>query len=489
MGRLGNMLRAAAIAAAHALVADRPTQVQAAPPAPPPAASSRPTGVRTLLLQRPLPFGRLAPRGQDARDLQFYDAATNHPEFGVTPQRILAAFRGAEAGDPTAQNELFDGLIEGDCHLRSLFEKREQAVAGKPRVIQAGDDTPNGMLAAEVLRVSMSRLALVEAFEHLLKYNRFGYSGCEIDWDVVNIGGRDWIVPTWFTPVPVRRFRINAGTLGLANGGGLDELRLITDYRRPFGDPLRPGKWLILRRSGTALARSGLMRTGAWPAMGKRYGFRDWLVWMEKYGQPLPIAKYDPEKSDEDSKDVAATAIRAIGETNGAVIPKDIDIDFAEAKRFGDSGSVHQAEIDHCNAEMSKLVNGSTLTNDNKGSGGASYALGSVHDNVRWEAVQYDAERLETAFERDVSAAFVAYNDLRCAPPQLKIQVVRDLDPMTRVQVASKYRNELGGKVSSQQMAQELGFREPSGAGDELPGMPVKPTTTKPIEQSAPGEA
>jgi hypothetical protein len=66
--------------------------------------------------------------------------------------------------------------------------------------------------------------------------------------------------------------------------------------------------------------------------------------------------------------------------------------------------------------------------------------------------------------------------------------VVRDLDPMTRVQVASKYRNELGGKISAQQMGQEPGFREPSGAGDELPGMPA-PTTTKQMLKPAPGDA
>ena len=482
MGRLGNAIRAAATAAVHAFVVGQPAELVA-------PRSDRPSGwgMNSLSLQRPRPFGGAAPRGQDARDLLFYDAVINHPEFGVTPASILSAFRAAETGDPTQQNDLFDGLIEGDGHLRSLFEKREQAVAGKPRVIQAGDDSANGQLAAEVMRTAMERLPLVDAFEHLLKYNRHGYSGCEVDWDIRNIGGRDWIVPTWFAPVPVRRFRINSGTLGLINGGGLDELRLITDYRKPLGDELRPGKWLILRRSGTALARSGLMRTGAWPAMGKRYGFRDWLVWMEKFGQPTPIARYT-DTDDDAAKYVAAEIIRSIGETNGAIAPKSIDIEFAEAKRFGDSGSVHLAEISHCNAEMSKLVNGSTLTNDSTGSGGASYALGSVHDGVRWEAVQYDAERLETAFEMNVSAAFVAYNDLRCAPPKLKIQVVRDLDPMTRVQVASKYKNELGGKVSAQQMGQELGFREPSGSGDELPGMPA-PTTTKQMLKPAPGDA
>jgi phage gp29-like protein len=61
---------------------------------------------------------------------------------------------------------------------------------------------------------------------------------------------------------------------------------------------------------------------------------------------------------------------------------------------------VHLAEISHCNAEMSKLVNGSTLTNDSTGSGGASYALGSVHDGVRLEAVQYDAETTSAARRR-----------------------------------------------------------------------------------------
>lgn len=452
--------------------------------------SAAPIDIRTRLdrdrdrlsLQRPQPILGPPPRGQDTRDLQFFDAILNHPEFGVTPLSILNAFRLAEAGDPTLQNDLFDGMIEGDCHLRSLFEKREQAVAGKPRVIQAGDASEAGALAAEVLRAAFRDLPMVEAYEHLLKYNRHGYAACEVDWDVRRIGDRDWIVPTWFVPVPPRRFRINYGMMGILNGG-LDELRLFTDYSKPWGDPLRPGKWFILRRSGTALARAGLMRTGVWPAAGKRWGWRDWLVWMEKFGQPLPIASYD-ETADDTSKDVAEEIVRSIGETNGAAIPKTIKLEFPEARRFGDTGSVHQAEIDHCNTEMSKLVNGSTLTNDNKGSGGASYALGAVHDNVRWEAVQYDAERIETAFQTQIARAFVIYNGLSCAPPKLKIQVFRDLDPMTRVNVASIYRNELGGKVSAQQMGQELGFREPSGTDDELPGMTVKPTQPTAAERA-----
>jgi len=134
---------------------------------------------------------------------------------------------------------------------------------------------------------------------------------------------------------------------------------------------------------------------------------------------------------------------------------------------------------------MSKRVNGSTLANDNAGSAGASYALGAVHDSVRWEAVEYDAGRIETAFRTQVFRPFMVFNGLANVPaPQMKIQVVRDLAPNTRIDVATKFINLAGGKVSSAQLSQELGFREPTDAADELPGAPEKmPATPTPKTQ------
>lgn len=44
---------------------------------------------------------------------------------------------------------------------------------------------------------------------------------------------------------------------------------------------------------------------------GRLSGFRDWIVWMEKFGQPTPIASYS-EETDEESKNVAAKIIRAV---------------------------------------------------------------------------------------------------------------------------------------------------------------------------------
>ena len=437
--------------------------------APKPAEQARAEPVR-LSMAPPRPLPATAPRGQDARDLWF-DTVPEHPGYGVTPDRVINAFRAAELGDPRIQCDLFDDVIEADCHLSSLFEKRSEAVAGKPWVIQAGNGDEVSALAAHVMREQLRLLPMDEVFQHLLTYNKYGYAAVEIDWTAKEIDGRIWIVPEWFVCVRARRFKI--GTIRFfGNQSTIDELRLFADPTRPLGDELRAGKWIILRRDrAMPLAQSGLMRSCIWPALGKRYSFRDWLVLGDKYGKPVPIASYQ-EDADDQAKSVAMQIVQNIGNDNGAIKPETIKLDFQETKADG-SSKLHGSLIQFCNSEMSKRVNGSTLANDNSNSGGASYALGAVHDSVRWEAVQYDATRLQTAFKTCVFEPFVKYNNLNCAPPELKIQVARDLDPNTRVEVAAIYRNQLGGKVSRAQMGEELGFREPTGPDDELPGTPA----------------
>lgn len=420
-------------------------------------------------LTRPRPLPSSAPFGQDARDMRSIDGMTDHPGYAITPQGVLAAFREAESGQPQKQCDLFDDLIENDAHLRNLFEQREQAVSGKPWVIQGQGEDGDSELAARVLTEALGRLPMIEVFQHLLTANRNGWGCAEIDWGLMTFEGAVFIVPTWLTPVPARRFRI---TTGFGNSsGGIDELRLLTDLKRPEGDELRPAKWIVLRRSGTRIARAALMRTGAWPAMAKRLGFRDALIFSQRFGLPLPIVHYD-ESADESTKDVGVELIKKLGSDGGAVVPKGLRMELVSGVQ-GDNQKVHSGLIAHCNAEMSKLVNGSTLSNDNANSGGgASYGLGEVHDTVRWDNVLFDAERLQEAFGTQLFVPFMHFNNLKGARPLLKLQVVRELDPKTLVEIAAILKNELGIEVSIKQLRQLLGVREPAGTNDAAPGAP-----------------
>lgn len=400
------------------------------------------------------------PKGKAARELTL-DHYQGHPGYGLTPQRLVGIYRQAEGGYPLSQCDLIDDIIENDPHLRNLLEQRAQAVAGKPWIIQAGGSRPQDEEAANLLRGALANVPTFSAFlEHQLGFNRYGWAASEADWEFVEVEGRTVAAPVHFANVPARRFRIAPN----------DELRLITKDYANEGEELAPGKWVVTRRSGVKVARSGLMRTAAWFALYKRFGTRDWVIFAEKFGIPLVLAVYE-ETSDETSKDVAAEIVENIGDDGGAVIPKGIGVEIHSEGRNSDSSATHGGLIAYCNREMSKLINGSTLSNDSGDSGGASYALGDVHAEVRWDNVLYDAERIQESFRDCISSAFVKFNELDAEPPTLAIRVVRDLQPAALVTIASKMKNELGIDVSTRQLRQITGLQEPAGDEDKAPGM------------------
>jgi phage gp29-like protein len=433
-----------------------------------------------LSMQRARALGPAAPSGQQARELPG-ENMQGHPGHGVTVASVVAIYAQAEAGWPLQQCDLFDDMLEGDCHLRSLFEQREQAVAGKPYVVQAGGAAEQDKLAARVLAAAMSRLPLIRFFLHQLSANRYGWGASEIDWGLFDFEGRLWVVPIWLANVPARRFKIDVRT---------NTIRLLTVSEPSKGEELVPGKWIVTARPGP-LARAALMRTATFPACYKRFGTRDWVIFSHKFGLPLVTAQYDEigagddkGAADDATRQVLTELVRNVGQDGGAVLPKSVDIKVHEAGRAGDASKTQGGLIGYCNAEMSKLINGSTLANDNAGSGGASYALGEVHASVRWDNIQFDAACVEEAFRTQLAAAFVEFNDLNCAPPLLRIQVVRDLTPTVRANVTDTYVNKLGGKASRTQLAEELGYRDPLDGDDVLPGAPA-PTTKAGASSSA----
>lgn len=422
--------------------------------------------VQTLARPRALPS--TPPLGQDAKNMRTFDAWTLHPGHEVSPRGVVAAFLLAERGNPQMQCDLIDDLVEGDCTARNLFEQREQAVAGKEWVMQAGGTSASEVTAARVLSIALKRLPMIDAFQHLLTFNRYGWGCCEVDWGIVEIDGDTWIVPIWLAPVDARRFKIDPNT---------DELRLYADAARPNGDELRPGKWLVLRRPGK-LARAGLMRTAAWPLVGKRLGWRDWLVYSQKFGLPLPLASYPDgggQISDADAITIAEKIVANIGADAGAVKPKSIELEMLDATKGSQpNDKTHGGLIAHCNAEMAKLIVGATLTNDNAGSGGASYALGAVHENVRWDNIVFDAARLQEAIRTQIAAAFMRFNNLSGEPPLITLQVVRDLAPQAWIEMGVRMKNQLGIDVSKAQMYEITGFRPPVSTDDKAPGMKVE---------------
>lgn len=426
-----------------------------------------------LALARPPSLPRVAPGGTVAHDLPWFDSFVEHPGRNITPQRMVQAFALAERGYPQQQIDLFSDLREGDGHARNLFDHRNRVVANKPLIYAGGDPSEEAALAAQVLTLATARLPIKQALEHLLKVNGDGHAAIEMDWGLMEFGGRQWVVPTNLTLVPPRRFRI--GVTGMIPVKGeaavrIDELRLYQEVTIPQGNPLEPGKWIVIVRQPNEVARGGLMRTASPVLMVKRFSFRDLIVLSQRYGIPFPIVKYDGTEDGETLK-TALEILRRIGTDGGAAVDKSLEISLEAGVTVKDP--MQYKLIALANAELSKLVNGSTLRNDN-GEGGGSYGLGDVHDSVAWDEVRDDGEMVSEAWTLQVCVPFARYNKLNAQPPRATIVVEPDLGPAEFVSLAVKVKNELGIDVSQAQIRQRTGMHAPINDADKAPGMQVE---------------
>lgn len=388
----------------------------------------------------------------------------NHPGFGLNPRKIVDIYGLAELGWPQEQCDLFDDVQERDAHLRSQFLKRRDAVAGKDWILQPGGTRKVDILAAERLQQALRRVDnFGETLKHQLGANFYGYAGSEPTWDVVD----GWIVPVWFANTPARRFRFTPE----------DQPMILTAENYVAGEPLEPGRWWFSRNEARNTVRSGLMRTATMLSYMKSLSLRDWLVLAERFGLPFVYGQFD-ESAGDDEKDELLKAVKMLGKDGAAIFSRlsEIKIEHAAGGRAED---IHGAIIKLVDDQISKLVTGSTLMSDNGGPG--SHALGRVQENGAFSLIQSDESDLGRRFQQDIGAAFVRFNGLNAEAPRLKVHVVQESDPVTRVRVLQGLQA-MGMPVSRVQMQEEFQVKDPISTEDEMkpPAPPKMPAGDTP---------
>ncbi len=391
--------------------------------------------------------------GSQVRQWKHLDAFSTHPGYGADPQVVNSIFRSAETGQLARQCDLFDDLIESDGHLRALIEARVAAVAGRDWVIQAGEQDDASIKAAKALeRVLRDSMNFRPFREHQLSASYYGYACTEVLWEF-----RDGMhVPAWFLNVPHARFVFDEW----------GELRLVQEHLHQ-GEALEPGRWVVNRMPHKNLARAGLMRTAAWWALFKRMSVRDWIIFVEKFGIPNVIGTYEAT-ADQEAIDALHAAVEDIGEAGQAVMSEATKIHFQDVQRGGDASNLHPSLVSLCEEQISKLINGSTLTTQSGGPG--SYALGRVHESRQFSLEKSDADRLAHVFRHQIGMPFVRFNGFEGASaPVLKIQLMQDMSPQERAKVALDAQ-ELGCELDRSQLMDEFGFRSPAREEDALRG-------------------
>lgn len=390
---------------------------------------------------------------------------SDHPSRGLTPQKLASLLLEAEEGDATRYLELAEDMEEKDLHYLSVLSTRKRAVSKLELTVEAASDDAEDERTAQFVRDALARDSLKSELYDVLDAIGKGYSVSEIEWEMSASSwvpkSIEWRDPRWFV-----FDRTDGRTLRLREGATAVDLA--------------PWKFIFhvhKAKSGLPI-RGGVARAAAWSYLFKNFGLKDWVAFAEVFGQPIRVGKYTPGASETD-KQALRRAVANIGSDAAAVIPQSMLIEFIEAGSKGASVDVYERLCDFLDRQVSKAVIGQTLTSDVSKAGG-SRALGDVHNEVRHDIMNDDAEQLEGSVNRDLVVPIV---DLNFGPrkagqyPRVRFGRPDLLTPMQKVGVA-RALVPLGLRVEASQFRDMLGMPEPDADAEVLTAPAAAPAAS-----------
>ncbi|PIP98541.1 MAG: hypothetical protein COW76_20480 [Shewanella sp. CG18_big_fil_WC_8_21_14_2_50_42_11] len=317
-----------------------------------------------------------------------------HPSSGLTPHRLAQIMTDAEQHQLTDQAELAADMEEKDGHIFAELQKRKLALTTVAwKITPPVNATKQEAAIAEWLTERLAHLDMAEIIMDMADAILKGYAAQTIEWQLIE-GSRvpvnlEWVPQSWFmTPFE------NHNQLQLIGSDGL-------------GQDLWPGGWVVHQHKSKSgyLGRAGLVRALAWPYLFKNYSLRDLAEFLEIYGLPLRLGKY-PSGATDNEKSRLLQAVVEIGHNAAGIIPDSMALEFKEAAK-GQS-EPFLALVNWAERTISKAILGATLTSGTD-SGGA-YALGQIHNEVRYDIRDADLRQIAKTLSRDLLWPMVVFN-------------------------------------------------------------------------------
>ena len=332
------------------------------------------------------------------------DRWSTYPSQGLTPQNLATIFKAADAGSVYQQAELFEEMEEKDTHLFSQLQTRKNAVLGLDYDVAPYSDSAEDKRIAEFCgEVIFDLTVFEEALLDLLDAIGKGFAFQEIDWQIRGsravIAGLTWI----------HQKRANFYQSTAAPWEPLPAVpRVLTEAQPIEGEVMPPFKLVYHRykaRSGYD-TRAGVLRVCAWMYLFKNYAIKDWVGFMEVFGVPLRLGKYEAGASSDD-KDALLAAISSLGSDAAGIISKTTEIEFVEAQKGRFAANPFQGMAEFCDKQMSKAVVGQTASSE-----GTPGKLGNedAQDKVRHDLIKADCEALAKTLRWQIIRPLVGYN-------------------------------------------------------------------------------
>ena len=339
--------------------------------------------------------------------------------------------------------DIADELLT-DAHLRAVIQKRKSAVLSIPIEFQR-NGKPDEKIA-EQLRSPWFYSFLEDALDTPILGNTLVQFYIENGWI-----GYDLIPRKHFDPVN----RIILKNQGDTKGTPFEE----------FPDLLLIGEPRDL----------GLMQAAAPYIIYKRNTIADWAQFSEIYGMPLLEGTYD--SSDDEARQRLINDMWDRGANTAMLHPVGTELKIHDVNSKAGSTDLYKSFSEFCNAEISKLFLGNTLTTEAGDKG--TQALGTVHKKVEERIEQTDKQFILNLLNYQMSDIFASLG-INTTGGEFAFVVPQDKDLSARVQIDIQLKS-MGLPISDDYLYETYGIEKP-GNYDELkrqqsvaaPNMPVQ---------------
>lgn len=383
---------------------------------------------------------------------------------GLTPQRLASILRACDEGQLDEFLILAEEMEERDPHYLSVLGTRKRVISSiSPTVVAASESAQDKKIAAAVEDHIAKHDGFSDLVEDLLDALGKSFSVVEIDWKKTS---SLWTFNE-FVHVDPRFFVFDRSTGR--------KIRLKCEAAPIDGIDLEPFKFITHRakmKSGLTY-RGGLARFVAFGWMCKQYTFKDWVAFIETYGLPIRLGRYEPGAT---KQDVAAlfSAVANIGTDAAAVLSKSMTIDFINGPTAtGDQVFENLARF--VDEQTSKVVLGQTMTADS----GSSEAQAKVHNDVRHDIAAADAKAVAATLNRDLVRPFVDLNfGVQEVYPKLVLSISEPEDSKLKIDGAVALAA-IGVTFKASELRATAGYSDPA-EGDEVVGGLAKPAAPTP---------
>lgn len=308
--------------------------------------------------------------------------------------------------------------VYSDWQVKSCWGQRQLAVVAKEWTVEPGGDRRIDKAAAEHLELQLKRIGWDRVTNLMLFGVYYGYAVAEI------IYGRDdrYITLEAIKVRNRRRFRYDQD----------GQLRLLTPGKLFEGEPC-PSPYFWHFSTGADNDDEpyglGLAHWLYWPVYFKRNDIKFWLTFLEKFGMPTAVGKFDPNQHDEKDQARLLAATQAVQSDSGIIIPNGMLLELLAAGRSGTGD--YQALHDAMDAAIAKVTVGQTASSQ-----GTPGRLGNddLQGDVRLDLIKADADLVCETFNLGPATWLTEWNFPGAESPRVFRQVEEPEDMKTRAE-------------------------------------------------------